>query len=292
MVTAEAAIDKTGMATQQAVFGPAGEPWPFLEPTCSSADCRWPLFRSLAVCGVMKNVTEHLEISDRDSNSTHKIYSADLWVGNSRLKNVTRVLENRPKVVAYTPRIKTITMDFPTRRESAGFMDQSNIINTTISQLHFIYNNNQTAPFSASFRAVELLWHFCVNTYNVSVTNGVPKTEIVASHTQVSNIVDYYQSSGQARIELTTPGSDETFVVDNSMEYQDLDSRLKNTFGGGWDPSEGMRSAYSISSSESRQIGRRIFPTRGNLTADETEQFMWDGIEGVGEAIAYSITNV
>ena len=69
-------------------------------------------------------------------------------------------------------------------------------MNTTISQIIFLYNNREHANYTVSVRAVEMMVHFCVQTYNVSGISGVSNTELLSNHTKISDVNYAFQDDG------------------------------------------------------------------------------------------------
>ena len=90
------------------------------------------------------------------------------------------------------------TSPWPPVWASSGFQygPDTDILNTTISKIIFLYNNREHANYTASVRAVEMMVHFCVQTYIVSVVSGVSKTELLSNHTKISDVKYAFEDNG------------------------------------------------------------------------------------------------
>lgn len=292
--------DDTNRAIFQAVFGPVREPWPLLEPDCPSGECTWPLFSSMAVCVSMENVTDHLEVSSASAAfGTRLNHTASLLNDTASVS----VLEDLQTLQMVSPEPESSVMD-DAGRESLAFGDQPHLLNATFSQFFFIYNIKQMEATRASFRAVELLWHFCVNTYKVSVSEGRARTDVVASRTYlqkrnpmpaltVDDYDDEYRDPPVMRFDVPEgrEGDGEFYVRDGSTVHMRLGLDMGRAFSGTWGPWMGTDMPYSEAN---RQFGLKIFPSAPegrNLTAVEADELTWDGIRELAQAMADSMTN-
>lgn len=108
------------------------------------------------------------------------------------------------------------------RNATLAFMDQPDKLSASIANFFVIYatttttTNQTTTVISSSsseektaFGAVEVLFHFCVNTYNVSVTQGIPTSEVINSTTDVAQITttsdDHNNNSNTKILHLRDP---------------------------------------------------------------------------------------
>ncbi|KAH6666507.1 hypothetical protein F5X68DRAFT_217206 [Plectosphaerella plurivora] len=276
--------DNTNRAIFQAVFGPVGQAWPLLEPVCPSGECTWPLFSSLAVCVSMENVTDQLVFSSGRNQQGDTNYTASLLNGTASLS----APESMPLMQMVSPEPPTEEYSFPLYRESVAFNNRPDLLNTTFSQFFFIYNNNKVESRRQSFRAVELLWHFCVNTYNVTVSGGQARTNIVETRTQVDEVFDAPDPIMRLKAPEGYEG-DEEFIIDSWWEYTRLDLDMRRAFSGNWGPNVGTDWPYSEAS---RQFGLKIYPQGPNITVEDADRRMWNGIGDIAQAMGDSMTNL
>ncbi|KAK4216573.1 hypothetical protein QBC37DRAFT_337604 [Rhypophila decipiens] len=175
---------------------------PPIPPQCSTPSCQFPLFSSLAVCVDTADISHRLSItkpSTKTSHSTTSLRNASLPNGAYLLGstgtcnlNISSPSSAVPGTSSHGPR-RAAMADIPTENATIAFTDQPDKLSAAIANFFFIYTNQSSRGSSAqdqeaAFSAVEVLVHFCVNTYNISVTQGVPKTELVNSSTSVAQI--------------------------------------------------------------------------------------------------------
>jgi hypothetical protein len=147
-------------AIQTALFTPANETIPLLPPACSTGDSRFRPFTSLSVCLATNDVTSQLAVTSRLASLPNGAFLS----GSAE----TAVLNISPGT--------TISYD-----------NDPNLVLASIADIFIIYTN----PTTSSFRALEVLLHFCVNSYIANVTNGVASTSQTASTTRIlSNTTD------------------------------------------------------------------------------------------------------
>ncbi|KAM7209381.1 Protein of unknown function (DUF3176) domain containing protein, partial [Naviculisporaceae sp. PSN 640] len=191
---------------------------PPLPPHCSTPSCQFPLFSSLAICVDTIDLSSQLTISNLstasgrtplatafdflefmpDSSTTlDSIRNATLPNGaylvgsrdtcNLNITSSSSLPRGRASGGDRRP-VDTLDALFPlpTDTTTLGFNNQPDKLSAAIANFFIIYTNQTTSstPNSSeetTFAAAEVLFHFCVNTYNVSVTQGVPTSEIVNS---------------------------------------------------------------------------------------------------------------
>lgn len=130
-------------------------------PRCSTSECRWPPFSSLAICVETTNVTELLQIEPK--GVTYSLPNgAFLNISESNLGLVA--LQNGYQSLAYSPGL----------RDSPSALFNLFIIYSMPSQGHVI-------------GAAEVLFHFCAKQYNVTVSDNIPSRQILGQSTLVSN---------------------------------------------------------------------------------------------------------
>lgn len=265
-----------------------------LEPSCPTGDCNWPRFNSLAVCVDMSKITDSIDVAMADTSSrVDLIYNATLLNGEVFL---TERGGSTAMNMTSLPPIESPLMDyfFPPVRKSIAHDPDSDVLGATFSQFYVIWNNINTDPedMEHRFRAAELLWNFCVKTYEIRVTQGVSKTESVESHTKIIDSSNTSQSKAPYAPYLTleSPTDDQTFTVADLWEYTRLDLDLRRAFSWPFASSDSTEASYT---EMSRSIGLNMFNgLSSNLTAEEVDTKEWSNLEQVAQVIASSMTNL
>ncbi|KAL2064485.1 hypothetical protein VTL71DRAFT_4979 [Oculimacula yallundae] len=136
-------------------------------PTCSTGNCTWPLYSSLAICPAVSNVTTNLKESGGGGSIAFTLSNGDrLFQSTDNAKlNITDDLraEAKSATAVYN-------------RSSIAFSDVQNPL-ADFSVIFYDYSKNV---------AVECLLELCVQTFNTSVTNGVADTTVVDHQTAAS----------------------------------------------------------------------------------------------------------
>jgi hypothetical protein len=147
---------------------------PVVNPVCSTANCTWPNFGSLAICAELKNVT------DQDNILYLRTY----------FQEVIRDYYN----LGYRPPPAYAAF-------STGWPSPSNLFNDTVTQAaimeHLIgFSNKIITPAenadTSSFQFFVTAFYFCTKTFSNNVTLGVPYVSEVSSTLNiVSSPVQY-----------------------------------------------------------------------------------------------------
>jgi hypothetical protein len=173
---------------------------PPLQPLCSTGNCQWQNFSSLAVCSAVADVSDRLTISNQA-----RILGGSLGGTNNETAHETRLpngLFLAGSTTTYNlnvswPHGSSSTsgegFDGPDGRESflpartsLAFTSEDGRVSSAIANFFLVYTNQTAALASDSqqqavFRAVEVLLHFCVNTYQASTSGGVSTSRVVHS---------------------------------------------------------------------------------------------------------------
>jgi hypothetical protein len=127
----------------------------------------------MAICVSLGDVTDRLNISLRaDPEYTGGI--ASLPIGLS-----LDTASNEVTMTSYT--VSTPSTPPPT----LSFTNQTDLLDTALLDVFIIYSS-RSIP-SGFFQAVEVLFYFCVESYNVTTVNGSSSTDLIAS-TPPSNV--------------------------------------------------------------------------------------------------------
>lgn len=286
-------------------------------PKCSSGDCHWRTFSSLALCYDIKNVTDKLKVTSRDGpdvmteqNATLSlpvngdIYLSDNWKVYWDLGpyNIVNWTSPRPGPWAFGDPGRFRDKDprsFPPYRESVAYNNDSDVLRATVSQWLVIYNNGNANidDDNHKYRAAELLWHFCVNTYNVSVQGGKPTTEIIASSTKIRNgqgdgfELPLNEDPKLQDFSIAAQDEKSEFKIHSSFDYERLDMITRFGLQGGFS-SKWMPGGVSYNEL-SRGVAIRMFAgVTQNTTAEEGDGLVWRNLNSFAGTVADGITNL
>lgn len=249
----------------------ANESWPILQPHCPTANCRWPLFNTLDICVSIGNVTEYLIELPKESRFVTLPYGLGNATNTLNIVspgNTTSPPRDGVNLYASQPLFKWDNMD---------------IVNASIAQAFFLY----TVPLNSSrstYEAMEVIWHFCVNTYNTSVVNNIPKTQLVESE-----------------IKITMPGFNDYTLIDKagkqtfnvSMGGMNIASwQLPNTILGNWGLGQSSGIRKKGSTEFTSQIGKNLF--HGTRTGPlkpptETRIQLWNNLKTITGTMAQAM---
>ncbi|KAK4669186.1 LOW QUALITY PROTEIN: uncharacterized protein QC763_200780 [Podospora pseudopauciseta] len=158
---------------------------PYPPPTCRTSECTWPGFNTMAICVNMTNVTSLLTYDDLIPGTSE-------WHRGGRPRtNVS--LSNGVSFQPYPYRKagRQIGLDVGigaglTSNWSEPHRKQE------IASLSFNGIEGQKAELTSIFllysdpiRATEVMFHYCVNRYNMSISENVPKIQLLESSTKV-----------------------------------------------------------------------------------------------------------
>lgn len=163
---------------------------PPVAPVCPTANCTFPLYNSLSICPHVANVTSLLEMTPENAaqdpawwlKDNHTFVNLSLpngaWMPAGTTWSLKSFTPSKPDY--YPGRTASFSLEF----NDLPFIENTTIVDFfVIYQIYFgHYSDNYLATFTgATYRAVEILFHWCVNTYSTTVTNGKATTEIVKS---------------------------------------------------------------------------------------------------------------
>lgn len=194
-------------AIQSGIYHPVSREVPHLQPICSSGECQWRNFSSLAVCAAVADITDRLTITNQtrparlvgpggSSSTNEPLLHASLPNGLYLLGststynlNISWPRGNSNNAGLGSQQQQQGEESFLPSRTSLAFSDQDGRVSSAIANFFLVYTN-QTGELPALgsqqegvFRAAEVLFHFCVNTYQVSTSRGVSTSRVVHSST-------------------------------------------------------------------------------------------------------------
>lgn len=174
-----------------------------IAPSCSTDNCTWPTYDSLAICSKVIDVTEFLEITPFKRSVEDTI---EYLRQNATLPNGVRL-----EWETMFGQVLNTTIVQATSKTAGGITDANKRVrlvknNTSIGPLLHNYNiiyakneveillpsGNATKPV---FRAIKAVLHWCVNPYETNVAQGVHSTTV--KDTSVK-IVDNHRNMSSA----------------------------------------------------------------------------------------------
>ncbi|KAF6793355.1 hypothetical protein CMUS01_16104 [Colletotrichum musicola] len=151
-------MEPVTMAIAQAMYTPVAANLSLREPECFATNCTWPRFSTLAMCYNMTDVSELIK-----SDSAKFNYGTKLTLPNG----VNTTISGDYKTVALSHEPSLVYND--TRYHDASV---------------FNYFAIQADLLDEHPRATEVVFHWCIDTYDASVVNNVVSFERVLSHTE------------------------------------------------------------------------------------------------------------
>jgi len=287
-------------AIQNALYNPVNESIPDVEPTCSTGDCIWPHFSSLAVCAQVANISNRL-------SSFHVSAAVRAPIGYKVTLPNGAYLEAGQHVMNITT-LPSIVGGWQRSQSNAtlAFFNESSISDTAISNFFVIYRKTTNSTTVDDFGAMEVLLHWCVNTYDTKVVAGDAVTSITSNVTRVvTNDGTILLSNNTTELKDTSDPSNYTetgslvlrpmngnvgnnFTVESKAKLA-LDMYLLSVFGGTY----GKGFGRSYSSDAAMMISSALFdqPSQAHATGQTAEDIRLHCMEIAAQNMATSMTN-
>lgn len=288
---------------------------PHLQPLCSSGDCEWRNFSSLAVCSAVADVSDRLAISNQTrarnlgvslgSANNESIREARLPNGLFLAGSTTSCNLNIswPGASANGGGVGDASNDgtgsqgesFLPTRTSLAFSDQDGRVSSAIANFFVVYTNQTADRASDSqqetvFRALEVLLHFCVNTYQASTARGLSTSRVVHSSTLAaqdgsssSTLVSVRDGAPPRRLVLRAAGGEGVYSVKRD-DVKLLNSYVLSLFAGTYSHRYGKAIGGETATSEA--LGLAMFQRE---PCDDGE--MRAVVSNVTNNVATSLTN-
>ncbi|KAF5003079.1 hypothetical protein FDECE_10360 [Fusarium decemcellulare] len=130
-------------------------------PKCTTSECRWKPFSSLAICGTAWNVTELLKIDTQGGRAMNASLPNGAFLDLS-VNHLTLV-------------------GLRSGYQSVSFPNDSDIAAPALFNYFVLYATDSDQVIGAA----ELLLHFCSRQYNASVSGNIPSQEVLKSSIEV-----------------------------------------------------------------------------------------------------------
>lgn len=133
----------------------------FVTPSCSTGNCTWPSYQSLAICSTCKDVTNHLTAKPAKFGNTWNLPNGlSLEVDNAQAnEGLVSLTFNNSQT---TPNLSSIA--FPKNTSDLALLDLFVLIGPT----NYSISGIQTPAFAS-----ECLLNVCLQSYNASSTNSI-----------------------------------------------------------------------------------------------------------------------
>ncbi|CAH0028114.1 unnamed protein product [Clonostachys rhizophaga] len=216
-----------GMARSayQAAIYTVNESWPVPQPNCSEVKCNWSSYSSLGMCASITNVTDQLNMtttwaqpSSEDPSVNITAYNITLPknLGYLRWKDVDDSIQLNMTTPRKDPYGIVTDQDSPleNRWTSLGDWNNTDILSATVAQSFYIYSNTNPDR-SQKFRAIEILYHFCVYNYESEFINGTSTTKTLSSTVQIDqmNFPGYKYGQNYTSFRMKDADGDAAFNV-------------------------------------------------------------------------------
>ena len=180
---------------------------------------------------------------------------------------------------------------FAPGRASLTFDQDADAASTALASIYIIYTHSTAEGPAAgeAFRAKEAMLRFCVNTYEISVSQGTADTRELGSETRLSRRTSDLPSSAPVTL-LRARDDSSTKIYGISSDHAAVLSRyLESTFTGTYSTGGGGKTVRSTAASDA--LGAAMYEARalsGRTTEADTEGA---AIENVMRNVATSLTN-
>lgn len=266
-----------------------------LQPFCSSGNCTWPTYRSLAICTQLSDITSELKTKNATVHRHEQQPREEVlhYLANQTyIADDGRVLVNISSAAQDPPQGNNLFASGLDFTNSIAFKNNS----VPIADGFMIYSTS-TDGDTQKFSAIEFQLEWCVRTYTTSVTNGRSVTQ---RHSKVSQFSKPAPSNATPYLTMdvddSIKGMSGKAYVDGVAHYA-LQTHFRNLFQGTANASSG--GDHRILSSVSSDAVQALFEPL-NIFVDKTvpqdtmpgQGTGQSGLQTVLENIATGMTNV
>lgn len=280
----------------QAVFSDVDQEWTRMNPTCGSANCTFNNFETLAVCATVSNITNMLEVREIQNNRDETLFRASLSTGGAELTENMWQTENGFPGYMMNFSSPVPGNAFVPNRTSLAFRSGDDRVNATFSQFHLIYQNpnSSTSDGAHRYRALEILWHFCVNSADVVISSGKDKTDWASTETRLVELTDSILSekTGAGLFQYILQNSDGSkwFNVTANSLYTELDDKFRDSFAGEYDT---QNDSSSTGTEFIKELGVKFFNrVNSNDSTAKIDDTILRNVKRVSDNIGISMTNL
>lgn len=304
-----------------AMYTSANSTYDYSTPECSTGNCQWPTFGSLAVCSQTNDITDQLFTLTSDAQwgwqntSTSNKWDGSTW-GPPIVQNATySSLPNGLYLdyfttgnLANTSNTWVSTGTDPTKWDRVYSFDNETYALNAISAVQIVYldsadetyyNSTLGFPNSTIFlqhsRAVEVLFYLCAQTYDVSVMNGTATT--------IVNTTEYHVNDTQIVVRTDdgihySPYKTDTFILDGqNYSYSSINwylGQMLNDFATGYYDDDYVASGLDFMTPFSYAVGNVLYhdsPNHNSSSNSTSDEQMRQSITGMTDKMAKGLTN-
>ncbi|KAL3297287.1 Carboxylic ester hydrolase [Colletotrichum asianum] len=246
----------------QGLFTTPTEVLPYKEPQCSTSHCTWRRFSTIAVCYNVTDVTDLIK-----TNSTEIKYRTKIALPNGINMTVQSAFSN-----ALTSSGSSLSYN------GTPFMDAA---------LYDYFGIYLDMPWSGPFRlkAVEVLFHWCINTYEPEIKDNTLNMKLALSHTEMH------------RGDAVAPTWSNDAVKNITYLTSPADEGGKYVFGGSgvnsiWELLNNSLSGFSINNGDNQfNTGSDMLIHADAVKKNESTEAWLEVIDGMARNIAAGLTN-
>jgi len=263
-----------------------------ITPSCPSGSCIWEPFESLGLCARVADITKHIRVTpvpfSTAANWTAWSSTVDenpLRLNGTLAYKVSFPTEGGESFVApvsYTmyssPLRGSSSIAFPNDTDLAAARVASyKIAWSTAGNATYLQANSSTLhPWT--WRAAEVIYYACVNSYSINVTDGLPYTSSTPSHRVIASPA---QGNLTSRLNCTTPR-----LVSGAAQLTKCTWKTANNFANQTMTLRGVSGGtFSADLSSLTLIGKF-------LTQDSTGIWAWDGVKNTCVAGVSGVTGL
>ncbi|KAE9366582.1 hypothetical protein N431DRAFT_548413 [Stipitochalara longipes BDJ] len=277
-----------------------------VSPVCSTANCTFPVYNSLALCSSVANVTDYLTMKPATMEGVNMTLPNGVWF-EAGVESLG--VQTQTSTEFFPDSNSWVSYPNPINSTSLAFTNFSGIQASVVLDFFVLYQKDLTAPRAASndselyaYRAIEILFYWCVNSYSTNVTAGNVTTEIVASSSNVVSPGDMSLNSPSS-IVLGAKNDTTEYKVDsitaNVLTFYLLDNLGTGNFSMSplLAPPQGAQYLYGFSSEGVEALSYALLPTGlaggkitpATLAGEDATNF--EAVQNLTNNLATSITN-
>ncbi|CAG9980524.1 unnamed protein product [Clonostachys byssicola] len=242
----------------------------------------------------MSNVTGHLQLKS-GKETTRQGSRAQYYVslpGKDSALNVFDLDSFRLNMTS--PEDRPYEKGETEKLTSFALSDDDAVLRTAFSRFYIHYSNFASPTVPASFRATEVFWHFCINTFSVDVTNATSDTRISTTATRVHEVYGDPQPSHYSSFSMESDDGKQLFNVSDRLRYI-LNQKIKYDLRGTSNSVHGDESVlpavvlanlfygYQASSAERKSAGE-------DPSEEELDRELWSNTEKLTQSLADAMT--
>jgi hypothetical protein len=194
------------------MYTPSEQNVEHMAPFCPSGNCEFDRFQSIGICTKINNITSFLNVTSsiaRGNSNANETRNSKSAPQNETAYQV--LLPGRANCAMSTSLSYAVAACKTNGHDPLSWSGDEDLRRSTIYSMPIIYSNAGNVSYSGysgsnpgwQFHAVEVLFHLCVNTYDIKVTEG--RAVSVVSESPPTVVADTFKKG--VEISCTMPGS-------------------------------------------------------------------------------------